>query len=283
MEIYKVSKILPSIFLSVILFTGMSGGSETVTVAATCDSSGHITVSCVLPGSLQIFEATLYRTYLDFDQLKNIDIYANPISSLPLSPAQASRTIVDSFCANGVAYYYYILAKSRNGETCPCNVAHVTVPFRVIRPETITDCNLLIDKNNYTLELRAGSTLLKTYAVCLGGNPVTRKLHQDNLTTPEGVYKIDYIQLQSQFYKALGVSYPNATDRARYAEACKRERLTASIGGSIQIHGGGIGNNWTWGCIALRNEDIDELLAIPSVKPGMKVVIVGREVTRKSP
>jgi hypothetical protein len=54
------------------------------------------------------------------------------------------------------------------------------------------------------------------------------------------------------------------------------------IGGSIQIHGGGIGNNWTFGCIAMRNADIDELFEISGMKVGSPISIIGSEFTRDS-
>jgi lipoprotein-anchoring transpeptidase ErfK/SrfK len=55
-----------------------------------------------------------------------------------------------------------------------------------------------------------------------------------------------------------------------------------SIGGGIQLHGGGIGNNWTWGCIAMRNDDLDQLFALTGMRPGLPIVIVGKSFTRDS-
>jgi murein L,D-transpeptidase YafK len=108
------------------------------------------------------------------------------------------------------------------------------------------------------------------------------------MSTPEGVYHVEYIRPVTAFHSALGVSYPNAADRLRYAEALKQKKIptqngkTASIGGSIQIHGGGIGNNWTWGCIAMRNDDLDWIFSLPQLKKGIPVIIVGNEFTRDS-
>jgi L,D-transpeptidase catalytic domain len=271
---------------SLILWTGIVAGpsfaSDKATIAAACDSLGIVRISYSVPSSRPLLTATLYRTYLALDSPGDIDIYAYPISTVTLPAGSSGGVVADSFLANGMTYRYYLAAQKSDGGVDWSNVAVVTTPARALQPKQIRDCCLLIDKNSYTLGLYSGKTLLKTYPVCLGGDPVSRKLHQDNLTTPEGIYAIDYIQPHSKFYKALGVSYPNAADRARYREARKKEHFSAGIGGSIQIHGGGIGNNWTWGCIALRNDDIDELLAIPGVKPGAKVIIVGKEFSRKS-
>ena len=139
----------------------------------------------------------------------------------------------------------------------------------------------------YVLELRSTGRVLKRYPVSLGTNPVDRKLHYDNATTPEGRYHISYRWPKATYYKALGVSYPNAEDRRRYREAKNEGRVPrlsngsiADIGGAIQIHGGGIANNWTWGCIALENDDIDELFEIGCIGVNTPLFITGSEIKR---
>lgn len=59
-----------------------------------------------------------------------------------------------------------------------------------------------------------------------------------------------------------------------------QENKLVDIGGDITIHGGGIGLNWTWGCIAMRNEDVDEILESKAVKAGTPVLITGSEIKR---
>ena len=80
------------------------------------------------------------------------------------------------------------------------------------------------------------------------------------------------------------MSYPNKTDYRRYNLAKKKHGSGTfpSIGGSIQIHGGGVLGNWTWGCIAMRDIDIDELFSLSSLKVGSQIYIVGKEVTREN-
>jgi hypothetical protein len=138
---------------------------------------------------------------------------------------------------------------------------------------------LLVDKVNRTLAVLDADSVVKTYPVDLGRDPVTRKLHQDNATTPEGVYRITSLRPSSTFHKAYDLSYPNEVDRQRYRLLCPRGR--PGIGGEIQIHGNGCGTDWTYGCIALRNEDIDELFEHPEIGVNTKVVIVGKELTRE--
>jgi len=137
--------------------------------------------------------------------------------------------------------------------------------------------NLLVDKVNRTLDVRDGDSLVRRYRIDLGRDPLTRKLHQDKATTPEGSYHITAIRPHSTFYKAFDLSYPNEADRARYRLLCPRGG--PGIGGAIQIHGGGCGSDWTYGCMALRDEDIDELFEHPEIGKNTKVVIVGSEIT----
>lgn len=112
------------------------------------------------------------------------------------------------------------------------------------------------------LLLRAGA-VLRRYQVALGGNPIGPKEREGDQRTPEGLYRIDGRYLQSQFHRALHISYPNPQDRAR------ARRLGVSPGGSILIHGlpngqGSIGKahlrtDWTLGCIAVTDEEIEEI------------------------
>jgi murein L,D-transpeptidase YafK len=120
-----------------------------------------------------------------------------------------------------------------------------------------------------------GTTVVKSYKVALGGNPKGAKDRQGDHKTPEGLYTVDAKKPVSQFHKALHVSYPNAADRER------AKKLGVSAGGDIEIHGlgkkwGWIGaghraTDWTDGCIAVTNEEIDEIYLM--VKTGTVVEI----------
>jgi murein L,D-transpeptidase YafK len=81
---------------------------------------------------------------------------------------------------------------------------------------------------------------------------------------------------QSRYHRALLLDYPNAADRERFAAAKRRGEIPrgAGIGGLIEIHGeGGRGQNWTEGCVALSNRDMDDLFR--RVGTGTRVTIVG--------
>jgi len=142
------------------------------------------------------------------------------------------------------------------------------------QPTTNVD-RILIEKSNRTLTLMDGEKIVKTYKVALGGQPVGAKDRQGDHKTPEGVYSVDAKKANSQFYKALHISYPNQTDREH------ARKLGVSPGGEVEIHGlgakwGWIGakhrlTDWTDGCVAVTNEEIDEIY--PQIKVGTPVEI----------
>ena len=117
--------------------------------------------------------------------------------------------------------------------------------------------------------------LLKTYTISLGRNPVGHKEVEGDFKTPEGIYEINAKNPNSGYHKNLGVSYPNEADIAH------AKSLGKSPGGDIKIHGIRNGSSfiskfqrwkdWTAGCIAVTNEEVDELYE--SVKIGTKIEI----------
>ncbi len=129
---------------------------------------------------------------------------------------------------------------------------------------------ILVDKSDRTLTLYDGGTVLKTYTgLQFGDAPEGHKQFEGDERTPEGRYIIDTRNPNSAYHLSLRISYPNAQDRA-YAEARGR-----SPGGDIFLHGqpnalpaGRIPGDWTDGCIAVSNPEIEELwAAIPDGTP----------------
>lgn len=120
---------------------------------------------------------------------------------------------------------------------------------------------VLVDKSDRTLTLLSGGFPLKTYGgLQLGDAPLGPKHFEGDERTPEGRYTIDYRNPRSAYHLSLHISYPSAADRA-YAAA-----RGESPGGEIFIHGqpnaltaGRVRGDWTDGCIALSNGEIEEL------------------------
>ena len=126
--------------------------------------------------------------------------------------------------------------------------------------------------------LLAAGAPVRTYDAEIGANALAVKERQGDRATPEGRYRIVAMKDRgrSRYHRALLLDYPNAADRERFAAAQRRGEIPrgARIGGLIEIHGeGGRGQNWTEGCVALSNRDIDDLYARVGV--GTRVTIVG--------
>ncbi len=137
---------------------------------------------------------------------------------------------------------------------------------------------IVIDKLNRRLELYHDGLKLATFPAELGANGLKQKLHAGDKATPEGRYRVTQVRANgaTNFYKALLLSYPNGDDVARFRELQRRGQIPprAGIGSLIEIHGsGGQGQDWTDGCVALRDRDMDTLFR--HVRVGMPVTIVG--------
>lgn len=130
-------------------------------------------------------------------------------------------------------------------------------------PQGVQADMVLVEKGARRLTLLSGGRVLKTYRVALGRNPNGPKVGVGDCKTPEGTYVIDYRNPKSRNHLALHISYPNPSDIKRANE------LGVSPGGEIMIHGirngfGWIGPlhrlvNWTKGCIAVTNKEIEEI------------------------
>ncbi|MBN1465821.1 L,D-transpeptidase family protein [candidate division KSB1 bacterium] len=137
---------------------------------------------------------------------------------------------------------------------------------------------IIVEKMKSRCLLYAAGKVIKEYAAEFGSEWIGHKRQRGDETTPEGQYFVTIKKgpASTSYYKALEINYPNEKDIIKFQEA-KRAGLIAkdaAIGGLIEIHGeGGKGANWTQGCIALKNEDMDELFDLAQI--GTPVTIVG--------
>lgn len=145
--------------------------------------------------------------------------------------------------------------------------AHAGVPARADR--------VLVEKQARRLTLLANGRPIRSYRVSLGGNPIGPKQREGDERTPEGLYSIRARNPNSVFHLSLQVSYPNAQDRARAAAA------GVDPGGQIMIHGiknglGWVGGlhrflDWTDGCIAVTDEEMDEIWQLVPVGTAVEI------------
>lgn len=137
---------------------------------------------------------------------------------------------------------------------------------------------IVVVKEAHLLTVFVRGEPARTYKADLGFNWIADKARAGDDATPEGRYHIISRSAAGPFYKALLLDYPNAEDRAEFARARRNGDLppSAGIGGAIEIHGeGGRGRDWTQGCVAVTNTDMDDLFVRVGV--GTPVTIVGSD------
>jgi murein L,D-transpeptidase YafK len=152
----------------------------------------------------------------------------------------------------------------------------------------LRDPKIVVKKTQRQLLLFSDGKLVRTYRIGLGLSPLGDKVRAGDRRTPEGEFYIFTKNDRSAFYLSLGLSYPNTAHAerglrdglitraqhdtiTRALRAKKAPPQNTHLGGDIYIHGNGAQSDWTWGCVALENEDIRELFGAVSV--GTPVVI----------
>lgn len=168
----------------------------------------------------------------------------------------------------------------------PLHLLHRTVPallaalaflFAFSGPATSTELSpvsdavvdrIIIEKSKRTMTLLKQGNEVRTYKVALGRNPIGPKIRKGDQKTPEGLYYVDYKVHNSVYHRALHLNYPNQDDIER------ARSLGVTPGNSIMIHGmkedklwmGDVQYlfDWTNGCIALTNREIEEVWVLVS-------------------
>jgi murein L,D-transpeptidase YafK len=152
----------------------------------------------------------------------------------------------------------------------------------------LTSPTLVVKKAERRLLVYSNNKLVRTYRIGLGLSPVGDKVRSGDHRTPEGDYYVFTKNDKSAYYLSLGISYPNIVHaerglrdglitRAQYDaivranKAKKTPPQNTRLGGTIYIHGNGASSDWTWGCVALENEDIRELFNAISVGTPVRI------------
>ncbi len=128
-------------------------------------------------------------------------------------------------------------------------------PLRLAHADLGTVDSVVIEKGRRRLYLLRDGAILAWAPISLGREPVGPKVRQGDLRTPEGDYVLDWRNPVSRFYRSIHISYPNEADLSRaFARGVEP-------GGAIFIHGTPdvalLGRDWTTGCIAVSNADMD--------------------------
>lgn len=155
--------------------------------------------------------------------------------------------------------------------------------------DELRNASIVIRKKQRTVELYDGEKLIKTYQMVLGFAPEGDKEREGDGKTPEGSFYVFAKNPKSKFHLSIGLSYPSTEDAERglvsgligraerdsIVRAVRERRMPpqkTGLGGEIYIHGGGVESDWTWGCIALKNEDIEEIYEIVGVGSAVTIL-----------
>lgn len=148
---------------------------------------------------------------------------------------------------------------------------------------------IVIKKSERRLELFENDEFVKAYKVVLGSCPVGDKTAEGDGKTPEGEYNIFVKNDKSKYFLSLGISYPAKKDAdnglansaitdeefnliSNAISGNDRPPQKTALGGEIYIHGGGVDGDWTKGCIALDDGDMQELFDRVKVSAGVKIL-----------
>jgi len=154
----------------------------------------------------------------------------------------------------------------------PVTSSPTATPAAAAPSPALTADSIVVEKSRHRLSLYHRGALVRTYLVALGQQPVGDKVRIGDMRTPEGLFRIEARNPDSRYHLALRISYPDAAHRDR------ARTLGVSPGGDIMIHGlprqyAMVGAahrdfDWTEGCIAVTNEEIEEIWsAVPVGTP----------------
>jgi murein L,D-transpeptidase YafK len=150
------------------------------------------------------------------------------------------------------------------------------------------NAHIVVKKSERKLLLYDNNELVRAYDIALGFAPAGDKEKRDDGKTPEGEFYVAVKNPESKYVLGLGLSYPNLEDAGRglksglitreqhdaIVQAVQEKKMPPQdtpLGSEIYIHGGGTAKDWTWGCMALGDEEIKELYE--AVPVGAKVTI----------
>ena len=142
--------------------------------------------------------------------------------------------------------------------------------------------SIQIDKSDYLLMVLNKDVILKSYRMVLGSNPKNDKRMEGDRCTPEGTFHIVSKYPHKNWRKFIWIDYPNDESRRKFNKSKSNGEIPkdAEIGGEVGIHGTPENGeyliddkvNWTWGCISLKRNDVDEIY--PYINESTEIIIV---------
>lgn len=143
-------------------------------------------------------------------------------------------------------------------------------------PMPLPQARIVVRKAERRLDLLDGDRTVRSFRIALGGEPEGHKQREGDGRTPEGTYRICTRLERSRFHLFMGLDYPAPADAAGRTDVTDAERDAIAsahrtggvppwgtvLGGAVGIHGGGSHRDWTLGCIAVEDAEIEELFLL---------------------
>src|ERR1700712_1400613 len=159
---------------------------------------------------------------------------------------------------------------------------HRTASKRFFNRQLTTDVYVVIVKNNYELKVYDKDGWYATYPVVFGSKSLGDKMYEGDRRTPEGSYRILSKRPHAKWDKMMDLDFPLKPDIEKFNQRKAKGLIPkgARLGGGIAIHGTwahddlavDLYQNWTNGCIALKNEDVDELYDLLPIGTSIQIV-----------
>jgi murein L,D-transpeptidase YafK len=142
--------------------------------------------------------------------------------------------------------------------------------------------SVLIEKSKRRLTVFQNLKPVKSYGIVLGGSPVGDKRYEGDMKTPEGIYHLRDLYPHPDWSKFMWINYPTPQSWRKHFQSKFAGEIPwfLPVGSDVGIHGVPQGrdllieqgSNWTWGCISLKNSDVDEIYSVVQVGTLVEVV-----------
>ena len=166
----------------------------------------------------------------------------------------------------------------------PTKLLNYYQPIESLIAESIdrSQTAILIEKYKYQLTIYYQNEAIKSYPIVLGSNFVGDKRREGDYKTPEGVFRVRDLYPHPDWSKFIWLDYPNRESWRKHLKAKRTGEIEIldTVGSEIGIHGVPQNSdrliddrtNWTWGCISLKNKDVDEIYRV--IQTGTKIKII---------
>ncbi|MFZ5981595.1 MAG: L,D-transpeptidase family protein [Candidatus Zixiibacteriota bacterium] len=229
-----------------------------------------------------------WRDFLDYSlpRLENELLYRNAFFRLQMAESllQKERYEAAGELADSVRVFLKNFQKRQKQHTISSQLwiekSREWTARTVTESKASSQPALIVDKSRHFLYILKKGQVIDSLACELGYNSGHQKRVSGDGATPEGMYRVVRINKASKYYRALVLDYPNKDDKLRFQSNLEAGSIPpdSKIGSLIEIHGhGGQGRDWTDGCVAVTDRNMDRLLHLVPVGAAVTIVRIWKE------